>query len=176
MSRSFPNALSRECRRWIRSARVGVLLSLLGAFGSCGPAEPAYDVGAYGGYVQAFESASAAAGHPVIVTKLRITEEPLAAERISACFHPDSDGASPHIIVNPGPFGELSETGRRLAIFHELGHCILNRAHRDELAASGQPLSLMHSTPVEEADYSGHTGYYQRELFAPADTDVAGFY
>ncbi|MEP5339249.1 MAG: hypothetical protein ABJL44_14600 [Algibacter sp.] len=47
------------------------------------------------------------------------------------------------IIIDRGTWEISSEINRELLIFHELGHCIIGRAHRNENSISGECLSLM---------------------------------
>lgn len=52
-------------------------------------------------------------------------------------------------------------------LFHELGHCTLNRAHFDT-ATSGIAQSLMNSYHVNSVYYVANWTYYINELFNPA--------
>lgn len=40
---------------------------------------------------------------------------------------------------------QASEADREFIVFHELGHCVLNRSHLDTKNADGTCLSIMHS-------------------------------
>ncbi|UBM60859.1 hypothetical protein LAG90_09455 [Marinilongibacter aquaticus] len=74
------------------------------------------------------------------------------------------------------------EQNKEALVFHELGHCLLGRKHKDELFPSGAPVSLMISaldgpyqpceyvideTKVEECNRTSRRGYYVEELFDP---------
>lgn len=55
---------------------------------------------------------------------------------------------------------------RESLIFHELGHCLLNRIHRPGLIPGlGLPLSIMNPSAPTGEDYSYDKAYYQKELF-----------
>lgn len=54
---------------------------------------------------------------------------------------------------------------REELIFHELGHCVLNRAHNDTLDGSGVPVSIMNSTHLGQAKYLAQYSSYIQELF-----------
>jgi hypothetical protein len=74
----------------------------------------------------------------------------------------------------------LSEPSREALVFHELGHCLLQRSHRDDLLPGGDPASLMNARPgsIYEAcaypigndpdcDQRYRRTYYLDELFNP---------
>lgn len=69
---------------------------------------------------------------------------------------------------------------REALVFHELGHCLLQRTHRDDKFNSGDPASIMHSQndgPYSPCIYdiggdndcnkTSRRGYYIDELFDP---------
>jgi hypothetical protein len=72
-----------------------------------------------------------------------------------------------------------SEQNREALVFHELGHCLLNREHKDDLFPSGAPKSIMTTVlngPYQPCEYvfgEDATGcnktvrrtYYLNELF-----------
>lgn len=69
----------------------------------------------------------------------------------------------------------LSIAGREELIFHELGHCVLNRAHNDTLDGNGVPVSIMNSTHLGQAKYLAQYSSYIQELFnvsAPVFTGI----
>lgn len=68
--------------------------------------------------------------------------------------------------INPRFWWNNDFTARESLMFHELGHCILNRSHNDALDDYYDPLSIMHPNII--ADYDLYTGNYRpyiRELF-----------
>ncbi len=78
-------------------------------------------------------------------------------------------------------WGGLSSLNKETLLFHELGHCLLNRDHDDALFPSGAPKSIMAtvldgpyqacvyvfggSENVEKCNFSVRRGYYLDELF-----------
>ncbi len=53
-----------------------------------------------------------------------------------------------------------------LVLFHELGHCILGRHHKDDIDAQNRiPASIMNSKAIPGAVYLEHRPYYTSELF-----------
>lgn len=65
----------------------------------------------------------------------------------------------------------LSSTGKEQLIFHELGHCVLQRLHRNVVLNNGEWGSIMRGSPIPEdrgvaVNYSGtRKEYYIDELF-----------
>ncbi|WKN42873.1 hypothetical protein [Tunicatimonas pelagia] len=76
--------------------------------------------------------------------------------------------ANPNRITIDETFWDRSgERGREFVIFHELGHCFLNRAHREDTDRRGVCLSIMRSgTGTCRDSYSQFTrAQYLDELF-----------
>ena len=61
----------------------------------------------------------------------------------------------------------LDEVGKEFLVFHELGHCVLHREHRDDTDANGNCRSLMHSVVgICNFDFTGsNRTLYIDELF-----------
>jgi len=51
------------------------------------------------------------------------------------------------VVVDTEYWADASESEKEFLIFHELGHCFLNRDHDDSFDGDGTCLSIMHSTP-----------------------------
>lgn len=51
------------------------------------------------------------------------------------------------VIIDQEYWDEADEFSKQFLIFHELGHCFLNREHDDRSDASNVCISIMHSTP-----------------------------
>lgn len=64
----------------------------------------------------------------------------------------------------------ISENEKRSLIFHELGHCDLNRNHEETVMSNYWPTSLMY--PYNFGYPDGMEAYYMNELF---NTDVAPY-
>lgn len=70
----------------------------------------------------------------------------------------------PKINVNVEKWSMLNEWRREAVIFHELGHCILGRAH-DDVVINGRYKSIMNSYLIDGDVYLLNRDYYQQELF-----------
>jgi len=68
----------------------------------------------------------------------------------------------------------VSDASRKALIYHELGHCILNRGHDDSYISSPTygsiPKSIMNSYLRYELAYPSLQAYYTDELFHPGHT------
>ncbi|MEL6924488.1 MAG: hypothetical protein AAFO94_10615 [Bacteroidota bacterium] len=75
------------------------------------------------------------------------------------------------ILIDRGIWKQSSDGERERLIFHELGHCLLYRAHIPDTLASGEWKSIMRGVPPEGYGYrsTNYTGirrqYYIDELF-----------
>lgn len=68
-----------------------------------------------------------------------------------------SDG-SKAVVIEEGYWNRLSDLKKEFIVFHELGHCILNRGHLDEINASGSCGSIMNSGSTDcNSDYNEKT-------------------
>lgn len=77
--------------------------------------------------------------------------------------------------INRQLWASLNSSSREELIFHELGHCVLNRLH-DSTLVSGLPMSVMYpyhlgSTYVHPTRYAN----YQTELYSVIDTRFASY-
>lgn len=75
------------------------------------------------------------------------------------------NGRTPVITINKKAWITMTDSQREQLMFHELGHCVLNRDHCDK-ANYGQPMSLMHTDKyVGDRFYHEHRHWYYIELF-----------
>lgn len=58
-----------------------------------------------------------------------------------------------------------SDIFREMLVFHELGHCLLGRGHKNMRHTSGRPESLMNSSLFNERTYLANRDLYLKELF-----------
>lgn len=124
--------------------------------------------------VGAFERAW---GHPVttLVEIKPTTQFQVAAndtEVVGLCVHEDG---GPTVYLSGDFWSTASDAQRWVLVFHELGHCALNREHRDDLTllAGGCPVSIMRWSIMATA-YCIETGRrtsltYEEELFEGKD-------
>lgn len=84
---------------------------------------------------------------------------------IGQCRSSDTEGKS--IVIDKNGWTTLSELEKEFIVFHELGHCYLDRVHDDSRNRDGTCTSLMHSsTSACRNIYSSQTRkHYLDELF-----------
>lgn len=58
-----------------------------------------------------------------------------------------------------------SEAFREMLVFHELGHCLLGRGHKNTSHSDGRRESLMNSYIFDSRVYLAHRDEYLKELF-----------
>lgn len=68
------------------------------------------------------------------------------------------------ILVNKETWNNFSEIKQEIIIFHELGHCALDRDHKND-EHLGEKLSLMHERVINDNTYSEYRKEYLDELF-----------
>ena len=83
---------------------------------------------------------------------------------VGQCSH--TEEAPNAVIVDPILWQNASESKREQVIFHELGHCYLQRSHDDTKDANGVCLSIMHSNAnICSINYALNRELYLDELF-----------
>lgn len=141
-------------------------------------------------YVEAFYEMGKTRGLNLDLSRVTIrfehpTQEgaPEGGTTIGKCFPLSflSNEFEPLIIIDPSYWYSHSEWDREALIYHELGHCILQRfEHIDNLkivknkdgSKEVYPESLMDSTVVDGSIYQKYQAYYLDELFYEADPGV----
>jgi hypothetical protein len=68
----------------------------------------------------------------------------------------------------------LNDNDKELLMYHELGHCLLNREHNEIILSDGSPKSIMRSHLIEGFYTDVSKPYYLLELFRP--NDVLSYY
>lgn len=76
-----------------------------------------------------------------------------------------NSGGRNHVALSNSAWGSGSETFREMLLFHELGHCLLGRGHKNTTHSDGRPESLMRSSMFSQTTYNNHRDQYLKELF-----------
>ncbi len=126
-------------------------------------------------YLMAFEQEAFNRGVNIELSALKVTFD-TALSRYSGNIYPMQPNAvaarksfwsPPLIILDTTLLWWKNEITREKVIFHELGHCILNREHKDELLPNGEGVSIL-NTYNNLTRYTSQTkAYYLDELFDP---------
>jgi hypothetical protein len=77
----------------------------------------------------------------------------------------ETSGSRRRVTFDPDLWDSVSETQRELLALHELGHCVLYRAHRSTKLSSGAYASIMYPIIMSSSTYTSNYDYYQEELF-----------
>ena len=77
----------------------------------------------------------------------------------------ETGGGKRRVTFDPDFWNSVSETQRELLAHHELGHCVLYRAHRSTTLTSGAYSSVMYPIIMSSSMYNNDYAYYQEELF-----------
>lgn len=73
-----------------------------------------------------------------------------------------------HVTIDRSFWNQSSSTRKEMVVFHELGHCVLARGHREKEDANGACLSIMNSGTSGCAVLYNETNrdFYLEELFS----------
>jgi hypothetical protein len=72
---------------------------------------------------------------------------------------------TPTITISKTQWDSLSEENKELLLFHEMGHCLLNRTHDNNESVARKWESIMLQWPQKISDYSQNKDEYLKELF-----------
>ena len=61
------------------------------------------------------------------------------------CFH--NENIPNKVVIDIDYWNNASKLDKEFIIYHELGHCFLNRDHLDDANVDGSCISIMHSNP-----------------------------
>ncbi len=121
-------------------------------------------------YFQRFEEQAALRGLSINLNELELTGdlEDLPGENVGGQCTWHSNNPN-HITIDEPLFNDLSDLYREFIIFHELGHCVLDRDHREDADQHGSCISLMRSgLGACHDNYTNNTRTnYINELFNP---------
>ena len=86
-------------------------------------------------------------------------------------------GPSGLVEISRKSWAWLSPTQKEILILHELGHCVLNRGHDDEvLPGMNAHLSIMSTYLLSSVNFENKYDYYIKELIvAPKSKDIPAF-
>ena len=84
----------------------------------------------------------------------------LDSPMVGQCYY--SNSGNRQIRIDKDYWLTANDLYRTYLIFHELGHCDLNRVHDDKIDSKGYPVSIMYPSPFNLGD---RYNYYVNELF-----------
>lgn len=122
-------------------------------------------------YFERFEVAGVARGFEVDLVVARITGviEELEEEHVAGQCTTFGNARPGNVTLDAEFWNRSSDLFKEFIVFHELGHCYLNRGHREGAFSNGHCVSLMRSGTLDCRDnYNAATrASYIDELFEP---------
>lgn len=114
-------------------------------------------------YVRQFLADAESYGHKIKLKRLRIefSEDVLYSDGIR-CNGVYYHNGHKILIWKNGNYWQKSP---KALLYHELGHALLDRDHRDEVDKHHQPKSIMYRTGISDYGLENRTEYYLSELF-----------
>lgn len=125
-------------------------------------------------YFEQFEIAAAAQNVKVDLIQSKITGvvEDLEEENVAGLCTYYSHSPN-HVTIDLEFWNRFSDNFKEMIVFHELGHCVLGRDHREGQLQDGRCLSIMRSGSefCRDAYTPSTKAYYISELFHPERAD-----
>lgn len=115
-------------------------------------------------YIDMFERDSAIYGDALVVDDLIIGFGEADVEgddhfTLGVCYR--ATNRTPEIVLDINHWEKMSDTRRMLLVYHELGHCVLNRSHIEEEDYD----SIMNPILISTSQYEEDPDYFLGELF-----------
>lgn len=122
-----------------------VLAIVLEACTGCAPKghAPQYRVSGFETQVAAFEDASIEQGQPIVITDLIIELNDNIHGQGENGLCTENSNQTPLILIDATFWATASDQGKEALVFHELGHCILQRSHVKVVDSNYVPASIM---------------------------------
>lgn len=121
-------------------------------------------------YLDEFEYQAALRGFSIDLDKLGLETviERIDDGNVAGTCHYSSRYPN-RVTINKAFWEKATDLMREMVVFHELGHCVLSRGHREDATADGICLSIMQSGlgSCQLAYNSANRRYYVDELFLP---------
>ncbi len=160
---------------WRSTPRLAAAIVLALTLSACKKDDPfIYDVPAsIQPYIDSFVAEAQARGVTVDVSSLVVTFEGnlLGNEAAGTCTFATTDAPGHVRLDTTSNNWQNNLSSREQLVFHELGHCLLNRRHREDVLPNGEYVSLMRGAGDQiygEALWKMKRAYYLDELFNSA--------
>lgn len=116
-------------------------------------------------YIDLFEAEAAKRGKDIKIDNLIVEFEGNLQDGTAAGLcNFETTNSPPHIRLDTTSTNWTNnEASREILVFHELGHCILNRLHRDDLLPNTNYVSIMRSTGSQV--YGGSLNAFKRDYY-----------
>ena len=127
----------------------------------------------FSSYVEAFKNQAIAENHPLVIDSLIVEmQDKLDPGILGICWMSQGDPSFvPKVQISKEYWSMIDDNGKQELMFHELGHCVLNRAHRAD-SNNGIPLSIMNPYYIDPNFYTANLDQYYHELFLQQDVSA----
>ncbi len=128
---------------------------------------PVVDVGPFASYVTSFEQDAAAHGASVKITdlKMQFGKVDIDGETGGRGVCEVATNMTPVITIDQTAWESSDEDERQELIYHELGHCVLNKTHEEGTNSIGIPASIMNPYKIDGSIYAQYRSFYLSKLF-----------
>jgi hypothetical protein len=133
----------------------GIIATALLACVACGPAP--YIEPSLLPYVQRFINDASQYGKKLSYEDLTVIYDSIDSDTVAYCSGAD------RVVVSKKYWDTFSDLSKELVMYHELGHCLLDRRHTTLQLPSRKPASIMN--PVMFNYTESERPYYKQELF-----------
>lgn len=140
-----------------------ILLLLALSTVACG--KEVHDYGCFAPYVERFEAHAIEYDYDVHIDNLIFQFGDLTSKGWDGQCEQGGNVKVPTITINTKSWARMDDLSKEALIFHELGHCVLERGHNSETYPDGSPVSIMHPYGVVGATYKKNLDHYLRDLF-----------
>lgn len=131
--------------------------------------ESVVEVAGFTSYVAEFQQKSVEYGSPVEISDL-IIKFGAMTNPLERGYCEMATGKTPTIVIDQNYWNNASEGARKSLLLHELGHCVLDRAHVSTLSNAGVPNSVMNPYTIPSNVFDYNEEHYWQELFSVRNT------
>lgn len=113
-------------------------------------------------YVLSFEKYS---GKQVEAIRIRFANLDYMPKVTGICYRTKFKLGISTIKIDSYYWEKATDNEKEMLIWHELGHCVLNKDHNNSIGNRGCPISIMYFSGFPEFCYVNYKRHYIKELF-----------
>lgn len=115
-------------------------------------------------YFMKFSMHASNLGKELDLTELSVQFNDLPSNYCGMCTH-SGVGSVKVVEIDHSCWDNQSDLTREELLFHEFGHCLLNRGHENGLRPDRTPISIMYPYLIGDTTYQKYYDDYIKELF-----------
>jgi hypothetical protein len=124
-------------------------------------------------FYEQFKSLGATYGAQFVTNSVTFSFGSFFGSTIGMCRF--SSSGKNHVELSKSHWERGPDTFREMLMFHELGHCLLGRGHKNSRHSSGRPESLMNSFLFDQKTYLANRDQYLKELYTSESSFAVQF-